>query len=429
MSTLVVVGTQWGDEGKGKVVDLLTPRAKYVVRFQGGNNAGHTLVVNGETIALHLIPSGILHPETTCIIGNGVVVDPKVLLTEIKQLQEKGKLNSLFQLKVSANAHVILPYHISIDQLREEQRGEGKIGTTGRGIGPAYEDKVSRRGIRFGDLIHLEKFKDRLEQVLPERNAYIEKVLGGKAFSSQEIFSEYKEIAETLKSLVCDSSQILAEALKNDENILFEGAQGTSLDIDHGTFPFVTSSNTVAGNAAIGTGVGPNKIQEVLGVAKAYTSRVGSGPFPTELNDEIGEYLQEKGHEFGTTTGRRRRCGWLDLMVLGHAARVNGLTSLFLTKLDVLSGLKKLQVCVAYELKGEKINYLPSDLEDLALCKPIYEELSGWDEDLSSLTNWDELPHNAKKYVSFIEESLGLDIASVSVGPGRTENIMRKTIF
>ncbi len=429
MSTVVIVGAQWGDEGKGKVVDFYTSYADVVVRFQGGNNAGHTLKVDGKTIALHLIPSGILHKQKTCLIGNGVVVDPKVLVAEIAKLKQDGYYQNPHQLKISLGAHIIMPYHIVIDQLRETAKGDNKIGTTGRGIGPAYEDKIARRGIRFADLINPNLFNKRLSEVLPERNLYIEKVLGGAALSEASILQEYSEIAKQLKDLAVDNSKFLTEYIESGKSILFEGAQGTSLDIDHGTFPFVTSSNTVSGSAAIGSGLGPTDIKQVLGVAKAYSTRVGSGTFPTELNDATGEFLQKKGHEFGTTTGRIRRCGWFDVVVMMHAKRVNGLSSVVLTKLDVLSGLEKIKVCVAYQLHGKTIDSIPYTQQDLSACEPIYEELSGWEEDLTAIRTWDELPTNAKKYIEYLETKLQLPISAVSVGPERPQFIVRQNPF
>ena len=429
MSTVVLVGAQWGDEGKGKVVDYFTPHADIVVRFQGGNNAGHTLVVDGKTIALHLIPSGILHHDKTCVIGNGVVIDPKVLVHEIEKLKAEGYFKNPTQLKISFGAHLILPYHILIDQLREAGRGDSKIGTTGRGIGPAYEDKVARRGIRFGEFIRPDLFKKRLTEVLTERNLYLEKVLGGKPLSLEAILAEYLPLSQTLQGFGIDSSVFLSEALAKGESILFEGAQGTSLDIDHGTFPFVTSSNTVAGNAGIGSGLGATQLNQVIGIAKAYTTRVGSGPFPTELIDDTGKFLQQKGREFGTTTGRVRRCGWFDLVILGHAARVNGLTSLVLTKLDVLSGLKTIKICQAYRLNGQTLHSLPPTLEDLTQCVPVYDELPGWEEDLSQAKAWTDLPTQARDYVHYIEDRLQLKIGSVSVGPERPQFILRSNPF
>lgn len=429
MSNLVILGAQWGDEGKGKIVDLLTPSAHIVVRFQGGNNAGHTLIVNGEKTVLHLLPSGILHPNKICVIGNGVVVDPAVLLSEIESLKKKGYLKNDRQLKISDRAHVIFPYHQLIDQLRETAKGSEKIGTTGRGIGPAYEDKIARRGIRMGELIDSNLLKKRLQEILPERNLYLTKVLGRNGFDLDEIYARFVTYGERLKKYVCDTSLFLEEQFKKKKHLLFEGAQGTSLDIDHGTYPFVTSSNTVAASASIGSGLGPQSIREVWGVSKAYTTRVGEGPFPTELEDRIGEELRKRGNEFGSTTGRSRRCGWLDLVVLKHAVRVNGLTGLVMTKLDVLSGIQKLKVCVAYQLGSKKIESLPSQVEDLIECKPIYQDFSGWNEEISSIRKLNRLPSNAKKYLKAIEKKLGVPIVLASVGADREEHILLRNPF
>jgi len=429
MSNIVIVGTQWGDEGKGKIVDFFTHYADVVVRFQGGNNAGHTLVVDGKTTILHLIPSGVLHSKKICIIGNGVVVDPKVLMEEIRALKKAGYLRDPKTLRISPLANVILPYHQVIDRLREAAKGEDKIGTTGRGIGPCYEDKVARRGIRIADFIDPVLFRRRLESILPERNAYIEKVLKGTALQLEGLFGEYQALAKQIRPYVEDLSEKMSAWIGKKRHILFEGAQGTSLDVDHGTYPFVTSSNTVAGYAACGSGTGPTDIEQVVGVAKAYTTRVGSGPFPTELNDSIGSYLRDKGGEFGSTTGRPRRCGWLDLVVIRHARRVNGLTSLVLTKLDVLSGLKKIKICTGYRLGGKVLQSIPTTVEALEQVKPVYEEVAGWEDDLSKVTRWKDLPKPAKRYVDKVEKLLGIDLTSVSVGPGRQQHIVLKNPF
>lgn len=425
-STVVVLGAQWGDEGKGKIVDLLTEHADLVVRFQGGNNAGHTLIVGGEKTILHLLPSGILHRGKTCLIGNGVVIDPEVLVSEIEKIKQRGFLKNDKQLLISDRAHVIMPYHRSIDQLRETAKGDGKIGTTGRGIGPAYEDKIARRGIRMADLIDPDLLRKRLEEVLPLHNAYLTKILGGVAFSIDQVYAQYLELGKILQKHVCDGIVFLDEQLAKGKKVLFEGAQGTSLDIDHGTYPYVTSSNTVGAAACVGSGVGPGVISEVWGVTKAYTTRVGSGPFPTELDDEVGELLREKGGEYGSTTGRSRRCGWLDLVVLRHAARVNGLTALAITKLDVLSGFKKIKVCTAYKLKGKLIHHVPSKVEDLNELKPVYKEFPGWQEDISSIRSYAKLPQNAKRYLDALEKALELPLVLVSVGPSREQNALLK---
>ncbi len=429
MSTVVVLGAQWGDEGKGKIVDLLTEHADGVVRFQGGNNAGHTLIVKGEKTILHLLPSGILHRGTFCLIGNGVVLDPEVLISEIANIKKKGLLKNDKQLLISDRAHVIMPYHRLIDQLRELAKGEGKIGTTGRGIGPAYEDKVARRGIRVGELADPSLLRRRLEEVLPEHNAYIAKILGGVAFSLDQIYAQYLEWGKILKRYVCDGTLFLESQVKKGKRILFEGAQGTSLDVDHGTYPFVTSSNTVGASACIGSGVGPGVLQEIWGVSKAYTTRVGSGPFPTELENETGQYLRDKGGEYGSTTGRPRRCGWLDLVVLKRAAFVNGLTALAITKLDVLSGIKTIKVCTAYELRGKILKSVPSQVEDLMAVKPIYREFRAWEEDLSSIRSFSKLPPPAKKYLQVLSQNLNLPLRLVSVGPSREQNALLQNPF
>jgi adenylosuccinate synthase len=429
MANIVIVGTQWGDEGKGKIVDFFTAQADAVVRFQGGNNAGHTLVVNGKKTVLHLIPSGILHARKLCIIGNGVVIDPEVLLSEIAALKKAGHCRNPRSLRISQLAHVILPYHRAIDHLREAARGEAKIGTTGRGIGPCYEDKVARSGIRMAEFIHPKLFEARLRTVLPAHNEYIRKVLGGRGFSLQGLLKDYAPMAKKIRPYVEDTSELLWELLKRNKVILFEGAQGTSLDVDHGTYPFVTSSNTVGGMAACGSGLGPGQIDRILGVAKAYTTRVGSGPFPTELNDETGEMLRRRGGEFGATTGRPRRCGWLDLVVIRHAMRVNGLTSLILTKLDVLTGMKKIKLCTGYRLGGKILHTVPATVEDLERVRPQYETAEGWTEDLSRVTRWRDMPPAAKRYVKRVEKLLALPISSVSVGPGRRQHILLKDPF
>lgn len=429
MANIVIVGAQWGDEGKGKVVDFFTSYADVVARFQGGNNAGHTLVVNGKKTVLHLVPSGVLYPKKVCVIGNGVVVDPKVLLEEIAALKKSGCLKDPQFLRISEAAHVILPYHILIDCLREEGSGDKKIGTTGRGIGPCYEDKVARRGIRIADFVDPKRFKACLDRVLPERNAYIEKVLGGTPFCVEAIFEEYRKLALRVRPYVDNVGERLWDYSKKKKSILFEGAQGAILDVDHGTYPYVTSSNTAAANAACGTGLGPTAIDQVLGVAKAYTTRVGEGPFPTELTNSIGQYLRDKGSEFGATTGRPRRCGWLDLVVIRHAQRTSGLSSIILTKLDVFSGLKTLKICVAYKLGQKVTRSFPSSIEDLEKVKPVYEEMPGWQDDLTGITKWKDLPKAAKRYIARVEKLLGLPVSSVSLGPSREQYIVLKNPF
>ncbi len=433
MPNVVVIGAQWGDEGKGKVVDLLTEHAQVVVRFQGGNNAGHTLVVGGQKTVLHLIPSGILHQGKTCVIGNGVVLDPAVLVKEIDALKERGFLKEDSQLLISDNAHVIFPWHKRLDSYREKARGEGAIGTTGRGIGPAYEDKVARRGIRVRDLLHPERLRKRIEERLPGvRDELRELCANGETppeLDAARVHQDFAALGERLKPYVSDVSLYLAGQVQRGARILFEGAQGTLLDVDHGTYPFVTSSNCVAGNAAVGSGLGPTAIDRVMGISKAYTTRVGGGPFPTELTDDVGERLRKVGDEFGATTGRPRRCGWLDGVVLRYAVRVNGLYGLALTKLDVLSGLKTLQICNAYELDGRRITELPGDYEDLARVKPLYETLPGWDDKLAGVRTFDELPENAKRYVRRVEEISGVPVTCISVGADRGETVLLQNPF
>jgi adenylosuccinate synthase len=422
MPAVVVVGTQWGDEGKGKIVDLLTEKAHYVIRFQGGNNAGHTLVVNGKKYIFHLIPSGILHPHTVCVIGNGVVVDPEVLLDEIAKLKQEGVPIGPEKLIISERAHLIMPYHKALDLAREAKAKGGKIGTTGRGIGPCYEDKVGRRGLRMIDLLNPRYFKEKLEVVLEEKNQIL-RYLSAEPLSYEDIVEMYLSYGEALRPHIKDVSSILYQAKREGKNLLFEGAQGTFLDIDFGTYPYVTSSNTLAGNACCGSGVGPTEIDHVMGIVKAYTTRVGEGPFPTEQKNEIGEYLREKGGEFGSTTGRPRRCGWLDLVMVKTAVRLNGLSSIAITKLDVLSGLKKIKVCVSYKIDGREVDYFPSTLDELSRVEAKYEEFEGWDEDLSQISRFEDLPKNAQAYLQFIQSYLGVPIYLVSVGPERRHQI------
>ncbi len=424
MSNLVVVGTQWGDEGKGKVVDLMTARADLVVRFQGGNNAGHTLVVEGKQFIFHIIPSGILYEGKKCLIGNGLVVDPEVLLKEIESLGQAGITVDSKRLSLSDKAHIIMPYHKAIDLARELAKGKDKIGTTGRGIGPCYEDKVARTGIRAVDLIDSDVFEEKLRANLKEKNFYLTKFLDAEPLEAGQILEKYLAMAEELSPYITDVSIELEQTLKAGGKILFEGAQGTHLDIDHGTYPFVTSSNPVAGSACAGAGIGPNQLHHILGIVKAYTTRVGAGPFVTELEDEAGNYIQERGKEFGATTGRRRRCGWLDLVVVRDSTRLNGLSSLAITKLDVLTGLEKLKVCVGYDLDGERINHRPASMKKLARCKPIYEEMPGWQEDISDVRQTDQLPVTARDYIETIEKVTGVPVSIVSVGPGREDTII-----
>ncbi len=429
MSTLVVVGAQWGDEGKGKIVDLLTSRADVVVRFQGGNNAGHTLKVGGEQIIVHLIPSGILYPDITNIIANGLVVDPSVLLYEKAELRERGHFLKDNQLLISDRAQVIMPYHKIIDQGREEFLGTSKIGTTGRGIGPAYEDKASRMGIRIGDLTRPAFFRERVYAALDEKNFLIERRFRRPKLNPEEIVQEYLGYGESLAPHITDTNVTLQNFIGGGRHVLFEGAQGTLLDIDHGTYPFVTSSNVVTGNACSGSGVGPNVIEKCWGVVKAYTTRVGQGPFPTELTDRLGEDLREKGGEYGATTGRPRRCGWLDMVIVNHSVRLNGLTGIALTKMDVLTGISPLKIAVGYELDGKALDHVPSNIDDFSRVVPRYREVKGWDEQLSDCRSFDDLPKNARDYVEMIEHLSGVPVTLVSVGPAREQSILRKTPF
>jgi len=429
MANVVVVGTQWGDEGKGKVVDLLSAHANRVVRFQGGNNAGHTVVVHGERFVLHLIPSGILNPDTRCLIGNGVVVDPEVLLEEIKELSDRGVAVGPQKLGLSERAHLIMPYHKAIDVAREKAKGKSKIGTTGRGIGPCYEDKVARVGIRAVDLTELDTLKEKIKANLGEKNFYLTKLFGGEPLAYQTILERYVSLSQELSPFIVDVSTELDEAMRRNENILFEGAQGTHLDIDHGTYPFVTSSNPVSANACVGAGIGPNRLDSIVGIVKAYTTRVGSGPFVSELSDETGNYLQERGQEFGATTGRPRRCGWLDLVVVRYACRINGINHLAITKLDVLTGLDPINVCVAYECRGKRLENVPAKLSELNSCSPVYEQMDGWNEDISGAKAFEELPRKIQTYVRRIEEFVGVPASIISAGSGREETIVCKNPF
>ncbi len=429
MANIVIVGMQWGDEGKGKVVDLLTEYADVVVRFQGGNNAGHTVVVGQETIILHLVPSGALYRDKTCVIGNGVVVDPQVLLQEIDELRKRGHFLDDRQLLVSEDAHLIMPYHRRIDVARERMKGEGKIGTTGRGIGPAYEDKVAREGIRFGDLLEEKVFRGKLETILPVKNHYLDTCLKDQGFDLEAVFQEYRGYGERLKKFSGNASLFVNGQIQQGRQVLFEGAQGTHLDVDHGTYPFVTSSNTVAGGACTGGGVGPTQITEVIGVSKAYTTRVGEGPFPTELNDAVGEKIRERGREFGATTGRPRRCGWLDIPLLRDSIRLNGLTGIALTKMDVLGEFDAIRICTAYQRRGQRIEEVPSQVQVLKECEPVYEEHPGWKAELRNARSFRDLPPQARHYVRRIEELTGIKVTLVSVGEKRTETILRRNPF
>lgn len=423
MSAFIVLGAQWGDEGKGKMTDYLAEEADVVVRFQGGNNAGHTVEVGDRQYKLHLIPSGILYDNKLNVIGNGVVVDPKALFEEIGYLEKEGVEVTPEKLIISDRAHLIMPYHRVLDVLKEKARGKNDIGTTGKGIGPCYTDKFERCGIRVCDLLHEDVFEEKLRENIRMKNEYITKVLVGEALDVEEILVQYKQYAEKIRPFVKDTSVKVYDSIKEDKTVLFEGAQGMLLDIDHGTYPYVTSSNTTAGGVSNGIGVGPNMITNAVGITKAYTTRVGKGPFPTELENETGEWIRTKGHEYGVTTGRSRRCGWLDLVIVKSAVRVSGLTSLAVTKIDTLAGLDKLKVCVGYKFNGEIIDYFPASLEDLAKCEPVYEEFDGWDDSVADARSYDEIPENAKKYLERISEFTGTRISIVSVGPKRDQTM------
>ncbi len=430
MSSVVIVGTQWGDEGKGKIVDLLTRSADYVVRFQGGNNAGHTLVVNKQQYIFHIIPSGILYEDKKCMIGNGVIIDPAILLDEIAGLAEKGLPVTPARLTVSENAHMIMEYHRRLDQAQEAALSvDRKIGTTGRGIGPCYVDKVGRVGIKIGDLLDEQSLREKLAVALDEKNFLLTKKYNEDPVSYEVVLANLLAYGEQLAPFVGNVSVELDEARKRGENILFEGAQGTQLDIDHGTYPFVTSSNTVAGNACNGSGFGPTHIDSVIGILKAYTTRVGEGPFPTELEDETGEALQQKGGEFGATTGRKRRCGWLDGVVANDAVRLNGLTGLAITKLDVLSGQPTLKMATSYKLGEQTVNCMPANSKDAEAVVPVYEELGGWQSEINEVTAYEDLPTAAKDYVKRIEDFTGVEAVIVSVGPDRDETLLLKDPF
>jgi len=423
VANIAIVGTQWGDEGKGKIVDFLAEYADCVVRFQGGNNAGHTMVIDGEQFISHLVPSGILQGKT-CYIGNGMVVDPEVLVDEIEYLEKKGIDCGPEKLRISEKAHIIMPYHRATDIAREQMKGGIKIGTTGRGIGPCYEDKVSRRGIRFVDLIDSLEFREKVTTAIEEKNFYLKEFLKADPLNPEEIIGVYSEKAQRLAPHVENISVSLDKSIRAGHQILFEGAQGTHLDIDHGTYPFVTSSNTVSGNTTCGSGVGPKDISGVLGIVKAYTTRVGEGPFPSELFDDTGDFIQKKGVEFGATTGRKRRCGWLDMVMLKNSVRLNGLTGLVITKLDVLGELDTLDICTGYEFEDKITEFFPASLKVLAECKPVYETLKGWSEDISGIRSFDELPESTKQYLKRIEELAEVPIDIISVGPGRDETII-----
>jgi adenylosuccinate synthase len=424
VNSLVIVGAQWGDEGKGKVIDYLSAKADLVARFQGGDNAGHTVVYGANIFKLHHVPSGILNPGTLCLLGNGMVINPLVLVRELDELEKRGIDTS--NLRISAKAHLILTYHQALDEANEVMLAAKKIGTTGRGIGPAYADKMLRRGIRAGALADPALFSERLAEVLPFQNRILKSIFGHPGFDLDELLALYRPALERLGPLVTDTGRMLAEQMAEGKKVLFEGAQGALLDIDHGTYPYVTSSSTVAAAAASGTGLGPASVKRVLGVLKAYTTRVGEGPFPTEDLSEVGDQLRERGSEFGTTTGRPRRCGWFDAVIARYAARINGLTGLAVTKLDVLSGMEVINLAVGYQCRGKEIDYFPEEIQDLSQCKPLYHSFPGWDEDLSRFRTYDELPEAAKHFLQALEDAVGVKIDLVSVGPDRSQTIICK---
>lgn len=427
MSTVVVVGTQWGDEGKGKVTDFLAESAEVVARYQGGNNAGHTILINNKKYKLTMIPSGIFYSDKVCVIGNGTVIHPKALLDEIEYIQNNGF--STKNLKISDRAHLIMPYHLLLDALEEDRKGADKIGTTRKGIGPAYMDKASRSGIRVSDLMHPEEFERKLRRIMEDKNRLIEQVYGAEGLNADDVLHEYLSYAEQLRPYVTDTSVVLNDAIDAGKRVLFEGAQGVMLDIDHGTYPFVTSSNPSAGGVCIGSGVGPTKIHQIIGVAKAYTTRVGDGPFPTELHDETGDRIREIGNEYGTVTGRPRRVGWFDSVVVRHARRVSGITGLSLNSIDVLTGLPTVKICTAYRYRGEVIDTYPASLQVLAECEAVYEELPGWSEDLSGVTSLDDLPANARHYVERVSQLTGIPISIFSVGRNRDQTHLVRPVY
>lgn len=427
MSSVVVVGTQWGDEGKGKITDFLSQNAEVVTRYQGGDNAGHTIVFNGVTYRLHLIPSGIFFKEKVCVLGNGMVINPKSFLEEVAYLDEYDI--SIDNLHISNRAHVILPYHIQLDQLQEDEKGNNKIGTTQKGIGPAYMDKAARSGIRIADLLDKNIFYEKLSQNVKEKNRLFEKVYEVEPVDVDEIFEEYYAYGQQMAPYVCDTSVVLNDALDEGRRVLFEGAQGVMLDIDQGTYPFVTSSNPVAGGVTIGSGIGPTKIDSVVGVSKAYTTRVGDGPFPTELTCEIGDQIREVGKEYGTTTGRPRRVGWFDSVVVRHARRVSGITDLSLNSIDVLTGIETLKICTAYKYKDEIIEDFPANLSILAQCEPVYEEMPGWTEDITGVRSLHELPENALHYIERVSQLTGIPLSIFSVGPDREQTNVVRSVY
>lgn len=419
MSTVVVVGTQWGDEGKGKITDFLAEKADVVARYQGGNNAGHTILIQNKKYKLTMIPSGIFNENKVCVIGNGMVINPAALVEELQYIRDNGF--STDNLRISDRAHVIMPYHLVLDALEEDRKADNKIGTTRKGIGPCYMDKAARNGIRIADLMDPEEFAAKTRRLVAEKNQMIQQVYGGETLDADEIIADYLNLAEILRTHVTDTSVVLNDAIDAGQKVLFEGAQGVMLDIDQGTYPFVTSSNPSAGGVCIGSGVGPSKIQQVIGVAKAYTTRVGDGPFPTELHDELGQWIRDKGHEYGTVTGRPRRVGWFDSVVVRHARRVSGITGLSLNSLDVLSGLETVKICTAYNYRGQLIEHYPANLKMLAECEAIYEELPGWSEDITGAKTLDDLPENTRRYVQRVSELTGIPIAIFSVGRNREQ--------
>lgn len=427
MSGYVVVGAQWGDEGKGKVVDLLGKHVDMVVRYQGGNNAGHTVVVNGKKTVLHLLPSGILNKDALCVIGPGVVLNPFVLFEEVKQLEEQGL--TCDHLRISDRTQLLMPYHVRLDELIEARGGKYKVGTTKNGIGPCYSDKYSRIGIRVCDLQDWDVFQEKLKSTLEIKNAEIEKVYDGEPFDYDEMVAQFKQLREKMLPMICDSVSLVNEALEQDKVVLFEGAQANMLDINYGTYPFVTSSSPTSAGVLEGAGVPPQSLTRIIGIVKAYSTRVGEGPFITELLDEQGEDLRQKGFEFGATTGRPRRCGWLDLPVVKQAVRINGLTDIAITKIDILSGYDKIPVCVGYEMNGKQIDYVPASLKAYGECKPVWKVFNGWNEDISNVRNYEDLPENCRKYVEFIEEYTGTSVSLVSVSPEREGNIIRKALI
>jgi len=430
MANVVIVGTQWGDEGKGKIVDIYSHDADVIVRFQGGDNAGHTLVVDGVQSIFHLIPSGILHDHKICILGNGMVINPEVLIKEIDDLQKRSLFPKDTRLYISENAHIIMPYHKRLDSAREGRKGALKIGTTEKGIGPAYEDKIARTGIRLCDLLNDEIFKEKLARNVEDKNFYFTELYKEKPLDVDAIYREYTGYANRLKQYAANTSLVIKNAIENGSNLLFEGAQGCHLDIDHGTYPFVTSSNTVAGNACCGAGLGPTEVDKVVGICKAYTTRVGSGPFITELTDKIGETIQRKGREFGATTGRKRRCGWLDTVLVKQAVRLSGINGLIVTKLDILTGIEKLKICVGYKFGNDiYTDHVPADITQFERCHPIYEDMDGWQEDLGKVRKIVDLPKNARRYLEKLENLTGVKVFAVSVGAGRDETITVENPF